>query len=161
VYRVVAAVVSTREEAEDLTQEAFVRALRHLEGYQPADGTDGSFRPYLITVARNLVRDRWRAEQRAPTAATDMTGMIQLPDARPGPEATALADLERAAAGLAGLPPDYQRVLRLRLLEGRPTAEAAAVLGRSPDAVRQLQHRALVALHRSLSGFIADGEDHG
>ena len=61
VYRIVAGWVSSRQEAEDLTQEVFLRALRHLEGYQSASG---SFRPYLITVARNLLRDRWRAGQR-------------------------------------------------------------------------------------------------
>jgi RNA polymerase sigma-70 factor (ECF subfamily) len=56
--------------------------------------------------------------------------------------------MERAAlvAGLARLPADYQRVLRLRLLERRSTAEVAEILARRPDAVRQLQRRALVAL---------------
>jgi RNA polymerase sigma-70 factor (ECF subfamily) len=88
--------------------------------------------------------------------------MSQLPDAGTGPEATALADLERATlvAGLAGLPIDYQRVLRLRVLEGRPTAEVAAIFGRNPDAVRQLQHRALAALYRTLSRALGEGEDH-
>jgi RNA polymerase sigma-70 factor (ECF subfamily) len=60
-YRIVAGWVASRQEAEDLTQEVFLRALRHLEGYQSASG---SFRPYLIAVARNLVRDRWRSQQR-------------------------------------------------------------------------------------------------
>jgi len=157
VYRVIAAAVPRRDEAEELTQEVFVRALGHLGGYHSADG---SFRPYLVTVARNLLRDRWRAQRRAPTA---LTALEEIPTREPGPEATAVADIERAAlvAGLAKLPADYQRVLRLRLLERRPSAEVAEMLGRRPDAVRQLQRRALVALRAEVGHRVERGENRG
>jgi RNA polymerase sigma-70 factor (ECF subfamily) len=157
VYRVIAAAVPRRDDAEELTQEVFVRALGHLGGYQSAEG---SFRPYLVTVARNLLRDRWRAQRRAPMA---VTGLPEIPSREPGPEATAVADIERAAlvAELARLPADYQKVLRLRLLERRPTAEVAEILGRRPDAVRQLQRRALVALRAELGRRVEGGENRG
>lgn len=146
VYRVVAARVAGRQEAEDITQEAFLRALRHLDGYRP---TSGSFRPYLIAVAQNLLRDRWRSERRVRFVDAELD---MLPARDRGPETSALAAEQRAAlvAALAELPSTYQAVLRLRLLEGRSAADAAQVLGRTPDAVRQLQHRALVALRNEL-----------
>jgi RNA polymerase sigma-70 factor, ECF subfamily len=147
VYRAVAGWVAGRQEAEDLTQEVFLRALRHLDGYQSASG---SFRPYLIAVARNLARDRWRSQQRQARRGQDPTVAEDLDE---GPEAAVLAAEQRAEliAALAQLPPDYQRVLRLRLMEGQSAAEVAAVLGRTPEAVRQLQHRALAALRAGLT----------
>ena len=147
VYRVVAGWVASRQEAEDLTQEVFLRALRHLDGYQSASG---SFRPYLIAVARNLVRDRWRSQQRHAVGASD-PGVAEAQDE--GPEATLVAAEGRGEliAALAQLPFDYQRVLRLRLIEGQSAAEVAAVLERTPEAVRQLQHRALAALRSGMA----------
>ena len=130
-----------------MTQEVFLRALRHLDGYE---STSGSFRPYLIAVARNLARDRWRSQQRQARGGHDATVAEELDE---GPEAGVLAAEQRAEliAALAQLPPDYQQVLRLRLIEGQSAAEVAAVLGRTPDAVRQLQHRALAALRAGLT----------
>lgn len=149
VYRVIAARSASRQEAEDLTQEVFVRALSRLEGFRP--GRDGSFRPYLVAVARNLLRDRWRAHARA-GARVSGEDPDELPAPGRGPQEAALAAEERAALGaaLAGLSPDHREVLRLRLLEGRSAPQAAALLGRRPDAVRQLQHRALAALRAAL-----------
>ncbi len=47
---------------------------------------------------------------------------------------------------LSRLPDDYQTVIRLRILEERPTDEVAMLMRRSPGAVRVIQHRAIVAL---------------
>jgi RNA polymerase sigma-70 factor (ECF subfamily) len=148
VYRIVAGRVAGRQEAEDLTQEVFARALGHLDAYR---SSSGSFRPYLIAVAQNLVRDHWRSQRRRPVADVD-SSVLAAPQV--GPEAAAVAAEERAEliVALAGLPHRYQEVLRLRLLEGRPVAEVAALLDRSPDAVRQLQRRALTALRSGLAG---------
>jgi RNA polymerase sigma-70 factor (ECF subfamily) len=156
VYRTVAGWVASRQEAEDLTQEVFLRALRHLEGYQSATG---SFRPYLVAVARNLVRDRWRSQQRQ-TAGVYDSGVGEGRDE--GPEAALVAAEGRAEliAALAQLPSDYQRVLRLRLIEGQSAAEVAGVLERSPEAVRQLQHRALDALRSGLAREREQGANH-
>lgn len=147
VYRVIMASGARREEAEELTQEVFVRVLGRLDGYRPEVG---SFQGYLVTVARNLLRDRWRASSRAATPLSDLT---YLAAAAPGPEAQALAGAERTALidALVQLPTDYQQVLRWRLLDRRSSAEVGTLLGRSPEAVRQLQRRALVALRCQLA----------
>lgn len=153
VYRIAVARGASRQEAEDVTQEVFLRALRHLHGYR---AESGSFRPYLATVAQNLLRDRWRSERRVGWSDAEPDA---LESGNRGPEA-ALLEAERRstlAAGLARLPAVYQQVLRLRLLEGRSAADAATVLGRSPEAVRQLQHRALAALRAELDEEGRDG----
>jgi RNA polymerase sigma-70 factor (ECF subfamily) len=69
-----------------------------------------------------------------------------------GPEQTALddSDLVMLRAALARLPETYQTVLRLRVLEGRSSKDVAALMGRNPDAVRQLQRRALLALQAAV-----------
>ena len=157
VYRLVARSVRSRQEAEDVTQEVFLRALRRLDGYR---SESGSFRPYLIAVARNLLRDRARSEGRVGWTDADPDS---LPARGGGPEAAAIAAERRSAlvAGLARLPSTYRAVLRLRLLEGRSAADAARELRRSPEAVRQLEHRALAALRAELAdddeGSVWDG----
>lgn len=146
VYALVYHAVRDRAEAEDLTQEVFLRALRSLGHYR---ATGAPFHAFLAAVARNLLRDRWRRDGRNPV---ELDCVEELQAGGGDPEASALAAAERARLrdALACLPPDYQAVLRLRVVEGRPTAEVAALLGRGPNAVRQLQHRALVALRARL-----------
>lgn len=140
-----------------MTQEVFLRALRRL----PDTSCDGdSLRPYLVTVAMNLLRDGWRRQRRIEWVDADLETL----EAREaGPEDAALAADERSAlvAGLARLPAAYQAVLRLRLLEGRSAAETGQELGRSAEAVRQLQHRALVALQAELADEREGRVSHG
>ncbi len=157
VYRVVAARVTGRQEAEDLTQEVFLRALRRLDGFQPSSG---SFRPYLLVVAQNLLRDRWRSRLRVAWSDADVDS---LETGERGPEDAAVAAEERAEliGALARLPATYQSVLRLRLIEGRSAGEVARAMKRSPEAVRQLQHRALGVLRAELDDDEERRVDHG
>jgi RNA polymerase sigma-70 factor (ECF subfamily) len=131
-------------DAQDVTQEVFLRALRSLDRYQV---TEAPFAAYLAVIARNLLRNR--ARQRANIALDN-----EAPSGASGPEALAVAatEVERMWAALRDLPADQRRVIELRLSEGRSAAETAQLLGRSPDAVRQLQHRALVTLRARLRG---------
>jgi RNA polymerase sigma-70 factor (ECF subfamily) len=147
VYRSVCRLASTPAQAEDLTQEVFVRAIRALSRYPEGDVP---YRAYLLRIARNLLIDEWRkglpslAEGREPP---------DLADLGQGPEATAIARDEhrRLLAALDRLPDPYSDVLRLRILEDRTAAQVGALLGQSANAIRQLQHRALAALRRELA----------
>jgi RNA polymerase sigma-70 factor (ECF subfamily) len=146
VYRLIYRSVMDRAEAQDLTQDVFIRALTSLDRFQP---TTTPFAGYLAVIARNLLRDRWR--RRPPRAASD-THVAQLISPTVGPEQVALiADEQtRIAALLAPLPADYRRVIELRVLDGRPTDEVAALMGRSPGAIRILQHRAITTLRKQM-----------
>jgi RNA polymerase sigma-70 factor, ECF subfamily len=142
VYALIYRAVPHPSEAQDLTQEVFLRAYQSLPRYQVGDAP---FHAYLATIARNLLRDRWRWQR---PASVELTEELGLPGPDIEPEDWAMADAEgtRILDALAMLPADYQTVLRLRVLDGRPADEVAALMARSPAALRQLQHRALVAL---------------
>lgn len=138
--------LGNRAEAEDLTQEVFVRALRSLNRFEQ---TGTSFRAYLVTIARNLVRSKWR--RKIPQqVAIDIVPEIHSTER--GPEAELLSNERRRQIqqALGDLSPDYRTVIRLRLLDERPTDEVAALMNRSDGAVRVLLHRALTALRAHL-----------
>ena len=129
-----------RNDAQDVTQEAFLHALRRLDQFQQRGVP---FHAFVATIARNLIRDRWRQTVPASISIHDVDLI--------GLEATDTTVITRDEQTylrrvLATLPIDYQTVIRLRILEERPTDEVAELMGRSPGAIRVLQHRAVVAL---------------
>lgn len=145
VYRVLSLAVPDAAEAQDLTQEVFLRAFQRLDRYQP---TGAPFRAYLHTIARNLVRERWRRLGMRLVPLEDALGLAD--PVRVDECATDRVIIEEVQRALQALPAEYQRVLRLRLLEGRSTADVAAAMNRSAGAVRVLQYRALAELRNRL-----------
>ena len=148
IFRLVAASVPDTVEAEELTQEAFARAIASLSRFRYVGVP---FRSYLSQIARNLLRDRWRQAQHRP----DMDSRV--PDragAELEPEAIVLAAAERylLVEALGRLPHRCREVLYLRILEGRTAAEIGVEWGRTAESVRQLQHRALLALRAEMVG---------
>jgi len=151
VYDLIYRTVQNRAEAQDLTQEVFLRAVRSFERYE--DRGD-AMHALLVTVALNLLRDRWR--RRRPVAA-NVDDLPYLATREPGPEQRALDDLDDAAIQLAlkRLPDEQRRVIQLRVIEGRSSQEVADLLGRNAAAIRQIQRRALLELRESLRTEVA------
>lgn len=149
VYRLVSASVTDATEAEELTQEVFARAIASLPRFRYVGVP---FRSYLAQIARNLLRDRWRQAQARPTVGRE-DEIPDRPAPEPEPEAIVLAADERylLVAALGRLPRRCREVLYLRILEGRTAAEIGVEWGRTPEAVRQIQHRALLALRSEMS----------
>lgn len=146
IYGVLYHAVQNRTEAQDLTQEVFLRALQSLDRYQI---TTSPFHTYLVTIARNLLRDRWR---RKSLPSIELDSAWNLPAPGPGPEQLVLAHLNNGdvAAALMTLPDEYQTVIRLRVVEAMSSKDVAVLMGRNPDGVRQLQRRAIIALRAAL-----------
>jgi RNA polymerase sigma-70 factor (ECF subfamily) len=146
VYRSFARYTKDPAEAEDLTQEVFLRAFRALPQY--AD-RGVPYLGYLLRIATNLARDRWRA---GPPRVVPVGNVPDWPAPGPGPDSLAEQSDRRAALlrALDGLRPDQRTVLRLRILEGRSSAEVGALTNRSPAAVRQISSRALASLRAAL-----------
>ena len=145
VYRYAFLRVRDRMEAEDVTSEAFMRALRSLHRYEPR----APFAAWLIRIARNIVIDRARGSTRreANERAAAMPGSVD-------PEREALARLEgvELRAALDKLSELQREVLILRFYSDLSTEEVCAVLGKGPSTVRGIQFRAIAALRRSMAG---------
>jgi len=142
VYAIAYRAVRNVSEAQDLTQEVFLRALRSLPRYEE---TGAPFGAYLGTIARNLIRDHWRKHR---PQLVDIDLAATLPGTTELPEEQALrsVDYEELRRAIPHLSEDHQTVIQLRINEGLSAAEAGRMMSRSPSAVRQLQYRALLAL---------------
>jgi RNA polymerase sigma factor (sigma-70 family) len=110
-------------DADDVVQEAYLRAYRFFDGFRGGDG-----RPWLLAVVRNTCYS-WlkRNRPRAPTAPFDET--VHAADDSFNPETLFLqgAVREMLHEALGGLPPDFREALVLRELEGLSYKEIAAV----------------------------------
>jgi RNA polymerase sigma-70 factor (ECF subfamily) len=150
VYRFVYFRVSSKALTEDLVSETFFRALRSMASFQ-WQGKD--FGAWLMTIARNLVIDHYKAgKTRLETSTDDFSGHEGAID---GPETEVLAGLTNDIlhAALTKLPTEQQECLVLRFLAGSSIAETARSLGRSEGAVKQLQLRAV----RNLAKLLPEG----
>jgi len=132
-----------RAAAEDVVQEALVRAWRNP---QVLTNGKGSTRGWLLTVVRNLVIDRMRARSARPTevAENPETPAIE----RDHADQVATAVTVRAA--MEGLSEDHRGVLEQLYFHGRSLGEAAAALGVPPGTVKSRSYYALRALRRAI-----------
>jgi RNA polymerase sigma-70 factor, ECF subfamily len=150
VYRFLYYRVGSHVLAEDLTSETFFRALRSMSNFK-WQGRD--FGAWLVTIARNLVADHYKAGRTRLEMATD--DLSDHDTATPGPEDDVLASLtnEALVRALRQLADEQQECLVLRFLQGMSIAETAQVLDRSEGAVKQLQLRAV----RNLAKLLPEG----
>lgn len=148
VYRYVASKIGGGPDAEDVTEEVFLGALQGVAGLRAAD--KAGFLAWLFQIARHKLADRLRRQYRRPTEPLD--DEIEIEDADLTPEEQSLRQDERVAvrAALAELTPEQQEVVVMKFSLGYDNARVAAILGKSPGAINQLQHRALGALRRVL-----------
>jgi RNA polymerase sigma-70 factor (ECF subfamily) len=150
VYRFVYYRVGSTAVAEDLTSETFFRALRSMGTFQ-WQGKD--FGAWLMTIARNLTTDHFKAGRtRLELSTDDMTAHVDAGGSTDGPDTQVLSSLTNQAllGALKTLPHEQQECLIMRFLQGLSIAETALVLGRSAGAVKQLQLRGIRNLAKSL-----------
>jgi RNA polymerase sigma-70 factor, ECF subfamily len=147
VYRFLHSRTSSLTLAEDLTSETFFRALRSMNDFR-WQGRD--FGAWLMTIARNLTTDHYRAGRTRLELVTEDMGVHD--DATQGPEQEVLDRLTNTAllSALRDLPDDQRDCLVMRFLQGMSIAETAAVLEKSEGAVKQLQLRGIRNLAKAL-----------
>ncbi|NJP37575.1 RNA polymerase sigma factor [Alkalicoccus luteus] len=156
-YRYIYAKTSNRMDAEELLQDVFFKAAKHLPSFQEK----ASFKTWLYRIARNALTDYYRSRtvkhRAVPTEAQVLEAASGFADS---PEETVVQ--QSAVADIAelinGLPSDYQEVLHLRLMEDFSTKETAAVMGKSMLSVKALYRRAKKKLAAELR---EGGEAHG
>lgn len=136
--------------AEDLCSETFFRALRNMASFR-WQGKD--FGAWLMTIARNLATDHFKAGRTRLELTTDDMSLHD--DTTEGPENAVLASLtnEILLEALTQLPNEQRDCLIMRFLQGMSIAETAAALGRSDGAIKQLQLRGV----RNLAKLMPEG----
>jgi RNA polymerase sigma-70 factor (ECF subfamily) len=140
IYRFVRARMHDPHDAEDVTSQTFLQAVR---AYDRAR-TPAEVMSWLFQIARNVMGDHWRRHYRsAPTVA--LTDVIIETTAEEGHRETPNnpAAQEVLEATLSALPERYRRVLELRFLQGASLQETAEVLHITVANAKVLQHRAL------------------
>jgi RNA polymerase sigma-70 factor (ECF subfamily) len=159
VYRYLRVILGHGHDAEDATQQVFLSVLAALPRYttQP----DSRFEAWLFRIARNEALDRLRRGNRLEIEEPEQVER-RVEDTGALPPPTALAWISDADLMIfvERLPLAQRQALVLRHLMGLGTEQIADVLGKSPDATRRLEHRALTFLRERLAAVGRDSRRH-
>lgn len=148
VYRLAYRLTGNRFDAEDLTQDVFIRVFRSLDSYEP-----GNFNGWLHRITTNLFLDRVRRTSRIKMDGFTEGAEERLSSAAEAPdsslhEASFDSDIENALAGLAK---EFRVAVVLCDVEGLSYEEIADVLGVKIGTVRSRIHRGRTQLRAALS----------
>jgi RNA polymerase sigma-70 factor (ECF subfamily) len=143
VYRHVYYHLGNQADAEDVTQQVFLRAWQAISRYRR---TNVPFIVWLLTIAHNLVVSHYRRSKE--TRPLDEDPPMRGHGSDPESSVLTRYDREIVRRAILRLKPDYQKVIVLRFIEGIGYDVVAAALGKSEGAVRVIQHRALLELRR-------------
>lgn len=143
IYRYALYRTSRAEVAEDVASEVFMRLLDALHAGRAPQTT---VRGWLFGVANNLVADYFRA---APRESAELDESLAAPST-PATEAEFNWQRAQVQTAMCQLTREQQHALTLRFAEGFSVEVTASVMGKTPNAVRVLQFRAVEALKRVL-----------
>lgn len=148
IYRFILHRVSSKQTAEDLTSQVFLKAWDNLGRYKMRGSPFGA---WLFKIARNMVIDHYRTRKETFPLETEAIS-------RPDPKTNVAKEVERQLQGewlrkmLQRLTEDQREVLTLKFINGLTTGEVAKVMGKRQGAIRALQMRALQALADLIGG---------
>jgi RNA polymerase sigma-70 factor (ECF subfamily) len=147
IYRYISMRVRNEMEAEDLTQQVFLKMLRSIPSYK-SKGVP--FSSWLYRIAHNQVVDFHRQQNKKSTV--DIDG-LPLPDKEDDPRSIMekQMDIEELKRATQKLTAAQQEVLSLRFAGELSVAECAGIMGKSEGAIKALQHSAVVALRKALT----------
>ena len=145
VYRYILYRVHNPSDAEDLTEDVFLRMLDSLKTFK---WRDVPFAAWLLRIAHNRVVDFWRRGSIRATTPIEDAPPIPSDEADPHTLAQLGSDIKELRAAMTHLTELQQRVLSLRFAAGLSIAETAKAMDRNDGAVKALQHSAVAALRR-------------
>ena len=139
-FNFLARLANSRDVAEDLLEETWLRLVSHAPRLRP----DTRLGPWLFTVARNLYVSYRRSRLLEDAESADATGLWSMTASSPSPlDLAEASELERRiASALASLPAIYREALLLVAVEELRPLEAAAICGITAEAMRQRLSRA-------------------
>jgi RNA polymerase sigma-70 factor (ECF subfamily) len=143
VYRVALRIVRTHEEADEVTQETFVRAWRALPGFRG----EARVSTWLVRIAIHAARER------RSTRAVPLDGAERIVDPAEGPEAAWERRTDRARLRIAvrTLPPRQREVVALKVFSDMTYEEVAKTLDLTVGAVKAHLHQAVANLRKRLA----------
>ncbi len=148
VYRLAYRLTGNPHDAEDLTQEVFVRVFRSLSSYTP-----GTFEGWLHRITTNLFLDQARRRSKIRFDALADDADQRLPGRVPSPDTEVTDGMldDDIEAALAALPPEFRAAVVLCDIEGLSYDEIADVLGTKLGTVRSRIHRGRKMLRTALA----------
>ncbi len=148
VYRLAYRLTGNPHDAEDLTQEVFVRVFRSLSSYTP-----GTFEGWLHRITTNLFLDQARRKAKIRFDALADDAETRIPSRAAAPDIQVLDGLfdEDVESALAELPPDFRAAVVLCDIEGLSYEEIADVLDLKLGTVRSRIHRGRTMLRKALA----------
>ncbi len=148
VFRYVVVRVGNTAEAEDITQDVFLRALDSIRSFQ---WRGVPFSAWLFRIAHNLLTDRLRSRGRHEEIALD--DEMPLADTRQDPSAFVeiKISVEQMLVSMQNLTDAQRQVLALRFGSGLSITETAEAMKKNEGAIKALQHSAVQALRRHLA----------
>ncbi|MGZ4487180.1 MAG: RNA polymerase sigma factor SigE, partial [Nocardioides sp.] len=147
VYRLAYRLTGNRHDAEDLTQEVFVRVFRSLSSYTP-----GTFEGWLHRITTNLFLDQARRKAKIRFDALAEDAESRLPSRATATDASFLDTQfdDDVEAALSALPPDFRAAVVLCDIEGLSYEEISDVLDLKLGTVRSRIHRGRAMLRKAL-----------
>jgi RNA polymerase sigma-70 factor (ECF subfamily) len=146
VYRYLYFRTGSHPEAEDLTEQVFLKAWEAIERYR---WQGRPFLAWLYRLAHNTHIDHVRS-QKPTTSLNNDDRPIELASASAAVELARALDADLLARALGELTPDQQQVIVLKFLEGMDNEQIAQSMEKREGAIRALQMRALMSLRRVL-----------
>jgi RNA polymerase sigma-70 factor (ECF subfamily) len=142
IYRYVRTRTASEEEAADVTQSVFIKAMASLDKYRPGS----PFAAWLFRIARNASTDAYR--RRRKTVGLDALPELALESLADSPEDVVLKHerLRRLRGLVARLDADKQELLALRFGAGLTLREIAGVVGKGESAIKKQMSRVMAAL---------------
>lgn len=141
-----------RQQAEDLTQDVFLRVFQSLASYRPAEG---SFKTWITTIGRNLLTDSYRKghwDRQTSSLDEEGIGVTKHPATGPSPESAAGSQElgTRIEEALRTLRPELREAVILRDLQELDYREIQHVLGVPEGTVKSRINRGRIELARAL-----------
>jgi len=156
-YTIALRLLGDRRDAEEVAQDALVRAFRAMRGYPKERVAALRLRPWLASITVNLARNRRRRldDRQPPSSLEPMVAAgFDIPaGGRGAPQATAdrRETKRELASALLLLTPAVRAAIVLRHVDGLSVAEAAEALGKPEGTIKAQVHRGLRELRAALS----------
>jgi len=153
-YHIAFGFTRDREDAKDLSQEAFLHAFSHLKKFDRRSGFYTWFYRILVNLCLDFRRRKGRVSWESLDEKTEKgNGLEKIPNPGPSPDQAAMSGeiSTRISAALATLPPKQRAVFLLKNNQGLSIGEIAAIMKTAEGTIKAHLHRAVMALRERLT----------